>query len=389
MTKIRLAFIVVDDRFGVAEEAPRFGPAATAVLNGFAAMEDQLDVHVICCTLGELPSPTKLAPNIWFHSRALKKNDFLRSLHWGCIKAAKEMLAEIQPDIVHAQGTERWCAVAGLQFSGPKVLTIHGNLGDLNKGFTMRPRLYWGIQTLMHHFAVPRYDGVACVSNHVVDGIRNIAKKTWLIPNAIRPIFFKTPRTAARRSDRIVFLNIGVFAPWKRQDKILELAKQVWTKDKRAVFRFIGFLGPNEFGRKCMPLIEEGERLGFVELTGLKSPSEIIEELDAAHAMVHCPTEETFGLVVAEALSRDLKFFGSAIGGVKDITAGVPGCVLKSRDDWAGLESAILTWLSENAPMPSGSGEIIATRYAPEVAAHNHLAMYHELLEAALKTPHS
>lgn len=377
---IKVAFIVVDDRFGASEEVPRFGSAPSAVLSGFQQLGSLVEVHVICCTMGKLPSPRKLAANIWFHSCALKKFNFLRSLHHGCVKAVGEVLGEIQPDIVHAQGTERWCALSGLQFSGPKVLTVHGNLGELNKRFTMRPRVYWGIQTLMHHFSVPRYDVVACVSNHVVDRLGKKAKRVSLIPNAVRQAFFDTPRSPRCRQDRIVFLNIGVFAPWKRQNEILALAKRVWMQDPRAVFRFIGGIGDSEYGQQCMTLIEEGERLGFVEFAGSKNSSEVIEEMDAAQAMIHCPTEETFGLVVAEALAREMKFFGSAVGGVNDITANVPGCVLKQLNDWEGLEAAILAWLGGGATMPSGTREIIQSRYAPVVAAHNHLALYHELL---------
>lgn len=378
--RLSIAFIVVDDRFGTPEETPRFGSAPSAVLSGFEQLGTSVEVHVISCTMGALPSPRKLAPNIWFHSCAMKKSDFLRSLHYGCVKAVGELLRKIQPDIVHSQGTERWCALSGLQFSGPKVLTVHGNLGELNKRFTMRPRVYWGIQTLMHHFAVPRYDVVACVSNHVVNCLGKKAKRVCLIPNAVRQTFFNTPRTGTRRQGRIVFLNIGVFAPWKRQHEILSLAKRVWMQDPSAIFRFIGGIGNSEYGQQCMTLIEEGERLGFVEFAGSKTSSEVIEEMDSAHAMIHCPTEETFGLVVAEALAREMKFFGSAVGGVNDITANVPGCVLKQLNDWEGLERAVLTWLGEGATMPSGTREIIQSRYAPVVAARNHLALYHELL---------
>jgi glycosyltransferase involved in cell wall biosynthesis len=232
----------------------------------------------------------------------------------------------------------------------------------------------------MHHVAVPRYDVIACVSNHVVERLEKSARRVCLIPNAVRPMFFDTPKSHMRRQDRIVFLNIGVFAPWKRQHAILALAKRVWTQDPRVVFRFIGGIGDSEYGQQCMSLIEEGERLGFVEFAGSKTTTEVIKEMDAAHAMIHCPTEETFGLVVAEALAREMKFFGSAVGGVNDITANVSGCVLKSRDDWAGMETAILAWLDEGAEMPTGTSEIIQSRYAPIVAARNHLALYHNLL---------
>lgn len=377
---LRIAFLVVDDRFDKPSEIPFFGPAPSALLEGFRAFPDEIEVHVVCCTMGQEQGPRKLADNIWYHSRNVAKWGYIRSLYTGCRFAVRDMLDSIRPDLVHAQGTERWCAISGAGFKGPKVLTIHGNLEKIDAEVKMTPRHYWKLQTYLQKWTVPRYDGVACVSSHVVECIRRSAKRTWLAPNAIRSVFFTTPPSAPRRTDRIVFLNIGIFAPWKRQDRILALAKKVWQSDPRLVFRFIGGLGPGDFGQRCKTLIEEGERLGFVEFAGIRTTAEIIQEMDSAHAMIHCPAEETFGLVVAEGLARGLKFFGSAVGGVIDITRDLPGCVLRSRDDWGGLESALLDWLHGGCPMPTGLMEAIQSRYTPEIAARNHLSIYRELL---------
>ena len=51
--------------------------------------------------------------------------------------------------------------------------------------------------------------------------------------------------------------------------------------------------------------------------------------------------EEAFGLVVAEALARNLKFFGTRVGGLPEITDGVEGAELFALNDEQSLVSAI------------------------------------------------
>jgi hypothetical protein len=49
-----------------------------------------------------------------------------------------EKLKDIQPDIVHGQGTERDCAIRAV-FSGyPNVIPIHGNMAELARLFRAR-----------------------------------------------------------------------------------------------------------------------------------------------------------------------------------------------------------------------------------------------------------
>jgi glycosyltransferase involved in cell wall biosynthesis len=104
--------------------------------------------------------------------------------------------------------------------------------------------------------------------------------------------------------------------------------------------------------------------------------------MDAASALIHFPTEESFGLVVAEALARNLKLFGAATGGVVDIAAGVDGAELFVPDDFAGLENALARWLAAEAPAPCQAAAIMRQRYHPEAVARRHLEIYRKLLAA-------
>ena len=42
------------------------------------------------------------------------KIGWLRTLYQGCVRATRRKLREIQPDIVHGQGTERDCAIGAV-----------------------------------------------------------------------------------------------------------------------------------------------------------------------------------------------------------------------------------------------------------------------------------
>ncbi len=98
--------------------------------------------------------------------------------------------------------------------------------------------------------------------------------------------------------------------------------------------------------------------------------------------MVHFPTEEAFGSVVAEGFARDLKFFGARTGGIVEIAEGLPGAQLFEPDDWAGLTDALARWLKEGHPCPTGASAIMRQRYPPEVYLRQHLQVYNEVLSA-------
>src|SRR6476646_6144169 len=92
---------------------PYFGPAIEALLQGFARLPE-LEVHVISCTQRPMRAPEKLGGNIWFHLLDVPKIGWLRTGYQGCVRAIRETLQALQPDLVHGQGTERECALSAV-----------------------------------------------------------------------------------------------------------------------------------------------------------------------------------------------------------------------------------------------------------------------------------
>ena len=106
---MKVALLTTDNREhyrNYSETIPYFGSAPEALMQGFAQLPE-LEVHVISCTQKQMKSPEKLAKNIFFHSLYVPKIGWMRTLYQGCIRATRKKLKEIQPNIVHGQGTEK------------------------------------------------------------------------------------------------------------------------------------------------------------------------------------------------------------------------------------------------------------------------------------------
>src|SRR5262249_52503200 len=119
---------------------------------------------------------------------------------------------------------------------------------------------------------------------------------------------------------------------------------------------------------------------GCARHSGIKSLPALIAMLDSASALIHAPSEEAFGLVVAEALSRNLEVFGTNVGGVRDIADGVEAAKLFPLGNDDALAAAIGNWVQKGCPQPVSAAAEMRRRYHPEVIAKRHVEIYHEVL---------
>ena len=327
-----------------------------------------------------MSSPPKLAPNIFFHSLCVSKLGWLSTGYRGCIQAVRRKLKEVQPDLVHGQGTERDCAISAV-FSGfPNVVTIHGNMAELARQFQERVGSYGWLAGRLENFTLKRTAGVFCNSGvHRAIG-RPRARRTWRVPNALREEFF-VPAATLPGAGRCTLVNLGVIAPRKRQLELLDVVRELRQQGLDFDIQFVGDVSPDKnyvaaFREKLSPM----EREGYARYVGVKTGSELVNLFDGAAGMVHFSPAESFGLAVAEGLARDLKVFCARVGGVPEITAGVPEAELLEVDDWRGLTSAIAGWIRRGFPRAHGAGEIMRARYHPKLIAERHLEIYREVL---------
>jgi len=360
---------------------PGFG-APAALLEGFAQLPE-VEIHVVSCVQRPVVSPEKIAPNIFYHSLLVPKLGWLRTGYQGCIRATRRKLRELKPDIVHGQGTERDCALSAV-FSGfPNVLTIHGNMAELARLFKAPIGSFHWLAARLENFVLPRTAGVFCNSAYTESLVRPRARQVWRAPNALREAFFLKALPDGNKS-RGILLHVGTVCENKQQLKMLEVARSLHRRKLDFEMHFIGLANTRDaYVRNFLDQVRAVEETeGYARYLGNKSVEELIGCFDRASALVHVPVCEAFGLVVAEALARNLKLFGMRVGGVTDIAEGVPGAELFAENDWAGLTDALARWIQQGHPRLSGAATVMQKRYRPEIIARRHLEIYREVLSA-------
>jgi glycosyltransferase involved in cell wall biosynthesis len=360
------------------QPTPHFGTAPEALLEGFAKTD--IEVHIVSCTRRLMQSPEKFARNIHFHSLVVPKFGWLRTGYQGCIRAVRSKLREIKPDLVHGQGTERDCAITAV-FSGfPNVLTLHGNMIDVARVLKSPIGSYQWLAARLETFALRRTSGVFCNSAYTEILVGPRAKKTWRVPNAVRTQVIDQKRQPPNR-EKCVILNVGVVCEYKQQLQVLDLAERLHGRGLPIEFHFAGTASrATPYGAAFLDKMLTAEREGYARYSGFKHSEELIEIYDGAAALIHTSTSESFGLVVAEALARNLKFFGLRLGGVPDIAENAEGAELFEPGDWSGIEQAIVAWFRAGWPRSQNAAAIMAERYRPEIIAQRHLEIYREVL---------
>jgi glycosyltransferase involved in cell wall biosynthesis len=358
--------------------APGLGPAVEALLQGFRQLP-QHEVHVL------MPVRHNVQPgwrdgNILYHEVPTPMWGMMKSFYFGASQAVKKKLWEIQPDIVHGQGTERECAICAVRSGRPNVVTIHGNMAELARLFSARIGSFGWLVARLENHALRRTAGVFCNSGYTENLVRPRTPRVWRVANALREDFF-TPATVGG-SARAVLLNVGVISPRKRQVEILDVAERLRQQGLDFELRFIGAMdAADPYAKRFLEKLKPLEAQGCARYLGSQPTAELIRSFDAAQGLVHFPSEEAFGLVVAEALARELKFFGASAGGIVDIAAGVPGAELFPGADWTGLTARIAAWVQTGHSRARGAAALMRERYHPRVIAQRHVEIYEEALK--------
>jgi len=379
---MRIVVLTTDNREAhkdYANPQPHFGPAPEALLAGLA-MIPEIEIHVVSCLRQPVPVPEKIAPNIYYHGLIVPKIGWMRTGFQGCIRAVRKKLKEIQPDIVHGQGTERDCAISAV-FSGfPNVLTIHGNMKAIAEIYHAPLGSFHWLAARLETVALKKAGGVFCNSAYTEQLVAPRTRKIWRVPNALRLDFF-SPVPPKKNADTPILLSVGVNEPRKQQLELLELARRLHQRGLKLELHIAGDRAAHtDYGERFSRALAAAEQAGYARHLGQLSTSRLVATMDAADALIHFPTEEAFGLVVAEALARNLKFFGAATGGVGDIAAGVAGAELFPPQDLNALENAIARWLEAGCPPPPDSAASMRERYHPTVIARRHIEIYRELI---------
>lgn len=383
---MRIAILTTDmreDRRDYSREHPVMGFAPEALLQGFAGLTE-VEVHVISCLKKPVISSHKIAPNITYHGLVVPKIGWMRTAYQGCIRAVRKKLREIDPDIVNGLGSERDCAM-NAAFSGfPNVITIYGNMSALAQLHRARVGSYLWLAARLENFALRRTQGIICISDYVQDLVSKYEARKWLVACAIQRMFFEHPKKA-KPALKPLLINVGVISERKRQQQVLLLLASLRDGGLDFDTLFVGHSASNSaYAVKFAHMLRTvNQRLGGFEYIPSMANAEFCDLYDRASAMVHFSSEESFGLIFAEAIARGLYLFASDVGAIREISQGVDRVQIFGAEAWEALKEAIRTWLVSgrcSEPRPENAPHNFVEKYHPVSAARTHVGIYREVM---------
>ena len=378
---MRLALLTTDGRELLRDYSaakPCFGTAPEALLQGFAQLPD-VEVHVVSILQQPVRSPEKLADNIFFHTMLVPKIGWLRTGYQGCIRAVRKKLKEIRPDIVHGQGTERDCAISAV-FSGyPNVLTIHGNMRLIAHLNRARPFSYEWLAARLEAFTLPRSQGVVCITNYTHDAVADLAKKTWVVPNAVDPGFFEVrPEINPERPPMI--LCVGTICLRKNQNAFIRALDPLAAKRK---FRLTFFAAAAPDEPYCRDFFELVRARPWCEHAGVVGREKLKLHLREAALLALPSLEDNCPMVVLEAMAAGVPVVAARVGGVPDLIEDGKTGLLCDPQDAASMRGAVEKLLEQPPLARALAAEacrLARERFHPLVIARRHLEIYREVL---------
>lgn len=378
---MKIAVITTDNRQhdrNYSATTPYFGTAPEALLQGFAQLPEH-EIHVIGCTQQPMKSPAKLTDNTWFHSIYVPKAGWMRTSYQGCVRAVRRKLKVIKPDIVHGQGTERECAISAVFSKFPNVLTIHGNMRLIAEVNHAKPLSFFWLAAQLEKVTLPRTRGVICITRYTQDAVKDLVKKTWVLPNAVDQSFFEI--NAAPEGPATV-LCVGQICYRKNQNAFIKALDALSPEGKFKV-KFMG--GMNKEDAYAHEFLELVAQRPWCEHTGF-SNREAVRQLFKTATMIALPSlEDNCPMVVLEAMAAGVPVLAANVGGVPDLVEdGKNGlfCDPLNAESMKSGVSRILGDAKLAAELAATAKTRARERFHPLVIARRHVEIYQEVLSS-------
>lgn len=279
----------------------------------------------------------------------------------------------LQPDLVHAHGTEAAYALAALDTGLPHLISMQGIIRELaaaqpeNKNFSVRV----GVERL----AVQRGRNFIAKTPFAERFIHelNPAAHVDLVANPVNPVYLEVN---ALPGGKRTFLFVGRVEKAKGVDVLLQALREIPS----AKLILVGACNTPE---ACALRAKFGAGLD-VEWQGRLPPAKIVQLMPRVDALVLPSMMDTSPNSIIEALCAGLPVIGTSVGGIPDMVH--PG-----RTGWlvpSGSPAVLAAAMRECLDHPERTREMGRQaqaegreRYAPENAVRRLLAAYGNALD--------
>lgn len=234
-------------------------------------------------------------------------------------------LNKINPDIVHAHGTESSYAISAIKSDYPCVITIQGILSNLiQQDFSLR----YFIGQHLERYAVKKCHNFIANSPFARDFVLSINEtaNVFHIENPIHSSFFQIQRRYDIECKKVVF--VGSLLRTKGVEELLQATALI----KSIKVSIIGS-GTPLYEKKLTAIATELKINDRINWLGYRTSEQIAEELQNAACLVLPSYMETNPTVISESMGAGVPVVASCVGGVPDlIKDGITGRLVPSKN---------------------------------------------------------
>jgi glycosyltransferase involved in cell wall biosynthesis len=286
-------------------------------------------------------------------------------------------LRDLQPDLVHAHGTEGPYALAAIRSRIPCLISIQGVIAEY---FKTNPCFRFRVVRHYEQSAVRRAHFFTCRTDFDTGFVRshNPQARIFTIHEAMNPAYFRNDWRVAP-SETIMF--VGSLVPRKGLPVLLEALALV--KQRRPLVTLI-VVGAS--GREADAPVEQCQRLGItanVTFRGFQPADEIAKLHLQSQVFVLPSQNENSPNALAEAMVSGLPVIATRVGGIPSLVEGGQTGLLVPWGDPQALADKI-EWLlahpEERERLGYNARRVARARHAPEAVAMETIQAYKEIL---------
>jgi glycosyltransferase involved in cell wall biosynthesis len=288
-------------------------------------------------------------------------------------------LREIEPDIVHAHGTENAYALAGAVSGYPCVISMQGIISEMAK---ISPSVRLSFIRRTERTAVLANHHFVCRTDYDSNFVRSVNPHAQIhfIHEAMNPLFFQNDW----RVDNIpTVLYVGTLRPRKGVELLLQVLAEIKKLFPRVCLRLIG-AGGDAYVHHLKCLTDQLNVVRNVEFLGFLPPDQVAKWHVQSQIFVLPSENENSPNALAEAMVSGLPVIATAVGGIPSMVKdGTTGLLVAPNNPEALAEKIV--WLLKNPEERKRLGDSARTvareRHLPEKVATETVAAYKEILK--------
>lgn len=347
---------------------------------------DLLDLYVLAPTANVASEEihTEGAASIIFYPPNHAGYDTIL-LYRGLRTSLSQIVARIQPDLVHAQAVPAY-VLAALQMKVPHLVTLHGvyrnELKVLKSRMSLKMQLVSFVMRRLEDHNLRRIQNLIAITSQIESLVKSYSPrvKVFRINNAIDDRFF----ALQDENSSPIVLFIGWVSYRKGVHLLMEAAEQLMEVIPNLQIRIAGLESMDpDYGPSLRAKHGELISSGRVTFLGGISEHRLDEELRKCSLLCLPSLADSVPMVIAEAMAAGKPVVASCIGGIPEMVQdGITGLLCQPNDP--SHLSVCLNQLLSNQGLRSDMGaqarQAALERYSGDTIALATFDAYEQIL---------